>query len=318
MNRILDTYNINDINKAISIYNQKEKGEIKELKNSINNINKDRKNLDKLKEAISDIKKGKKRNLSKSNYKYNVKRFENFIKEHINNIQKLALNKGYVLKYTINDGNKKSNSYVTLNNEQITEITEILEGKKLVDVSNQLGGSDLASEITALEYGEYEILPKRINKENNGGYFNFINISDEDLSELQIYNEVQFYLMEKERRINCLYFSLSKLFAKNNIPNDKLAKLKNFGLAGNITSSNLKEIANKLDINIVLTTHVNKQLRHKSFGKKTNTKIELALYKNHYFINDDNQYNKINLCLKIINLYIKHVFQKIINLMIKL
>jgi hypothetical protein len=80
---------------------------------------------------------------------------------------------------------------------------------------------------------------------------------------------------------------------ENEIMN-KLSTLKNFGLAGNITCNKLKEIAKKLNINIIVTTHVNKQLRHKSFGNKNNIKIKLALFKNHYFINDNDQYKKVH------------------------
>ena len=127
------------------------------------------------------------------------------------------------------------------------------------------------------------------NINNDGYYFKYYNITEFDLSKYQIYTREQKrnYLNNKNPEINehCLWLALYK---SNKLTENQLCELKLMLVEGNCPKSRLKIIAEKLNIQITLTEYLltSGKISLKYINKGNRENISIALYKDHYFIND--------------------------------
>jgi len=127
------------------------------------------------------------------------------------------------------------------------------------------------------------------NKNNDGYYFKYYNTTQFDLSKYQIYTKEQKeqYLKNQETEINehCLWLAL---YQSKKLTEDQLCELKLMLVEGNCPKSRLKPIAEKLNIQITLTEYLitTDKISLKYINKGNRENISIALYKDHYFIND--------------------------------
>jgi hypothetical protein len=169
---------------------------------------------------------------------------------------------------------------------------------------------------------------------NDGNYFNYYNLTEIDLHRYQIFTEEEIMLTEKsynqlydiylktnpkpllthdkyitklELKINCeeikrirnnhcLYIT----FLNSNILTiDELKKLKKMILGGAFPKSGLKDISEMFKVGITLTELISESFKSQIIKTKDNRferEINIALYKNHYFLNE-----KINVHLFLID-----------------
>jgi len=127
------------------------------------------------------------------------------------------------------------------------------------------------------------------NRNNDGYYFKYYNITQFDLSKYQIYTKEQKEqsLKNKETEINehCLWLAL---YQSKKLTENQLCELKLMLVEGNCPKSRLKSIAEKLNIQITLTEYLitTDKILLKYINKGNRENICIALYKDHYFIND--------------------------------
>jgi hypothetical protein len=129
--------------------------------------------------------------------------------------------------------------------------------------------------------------PKREFKDKSGGFFTYINNSDIDLSEQQIYTQEQ--ALNIGQREHCLIKALDDV-EKSLINKVKLA----FATNSNINRKDLKIIAEMIGQDIILYHYDNeKDNIRKVQYKTTSTKkpLEIAIYKNHYFKYEKTKYS---------------------------
>jgi hypothetical protein len=136
----------------------------------------------------------------------------------------------------------------------------------------------------------YVSAPRQKNK--NGKFFPFINTTDLDLSEYQIYNQEQSYNCEK--REHCLIYSLIKC----GISNSLIENVKMTFIAGNHFKKNdLTTVSKIINKKIILHHIANGEKRKDTYGDKSLPIIEIAIHSNHYFIYENTKWSQY---------YIKH------------
>ena len=150
------------------------------------------------------------------------------------------------------------------------------------DVIDQFDINDVDSDI---EIEEIE-LPKR---NNDGFYFKYYNLTQFDLSKYQIYTKQQKeeLLKSNNEDINehCLYLAFKN---SNKLTENQLCELKLMLVEGNCPKSRLKPIAEKLGIQLTLTEYLltSDKILFKYINKGNRQNISIALFKDHYFLND--------------------------------
>ena len=231
------------------------------------------------------------------------------IENGINKIKKLTLEGNYILSYFVKT--KQTDLIYTehqnvryLNNNNIQFLKEVLLNQN--KLYNYSAAYDSLVNITIgsiYYYYNYEIEEKEISEQNKlgiktGKFFNFINKSPFDLKKYQIYNknDIKEFIKNIENRKddkklldiekNCLFYALSKSKNANKI---NIYELAYFKLNGNVGSNELQKIADNMKIYIAKSYYdKNNKLRTKYYGKdKNNIRFDIALYKNHYFCNDN-------------------------------
>jgi hypothetical protein len=208
----------------------------------------------------------------------------NLLLEQLENI---PANQRYLLTY-IKDGRRW---YVTLDKQDVIDniINKIREPKVY---RRHIFGSDPVDEfdIDDNDITDIEIIKRDESKRNNDGkYFPYYNLTEFDLSKYQIYNKKQRKEFE-DKKIpidHCLYhtFKISNLCTE-----DALSAIKNELLGVHFPKSNLKKLATKMEVNIRLTEYlkVSKKMNITNIKSeiKTDKIINIALYNDHYFLND--------------------------------
>jgi hypothetical protein len=187
---------------------------------------------------------------------------------------------------------KINGKFYTISRNVLNKIDELIESIMIKKTPTRTG-SDEDFEFVFNELNpddiEFVMYSKKKNKSDSGSFFNYINTTKLDLSELQIYNEKQ--IKELKEVDNCLVHAL-KL---NGVEESKLNKLKTtiknhknqdtLEISNDyILKRNLKTIAAYLDIRIVVTDiGDNLNTRKTYYGQKNNKEVRIALFKNHYF-----------------------------------
>ena len=136
--------------------------------------------------------------------------------------------------------------------------------QKLTDIT------ELAKDIKIIQFDNPKTRPA-------GGFFKYLNNTIFDFSRYGVFNEV----VKDNYNDNCLYLALKAL----KLNNDKLQLLKMFVLNRIVPKCKLKEIANKLDIYIKLTSirNDNEIARPEHFGDKDKPQYHIGLIDEHYF-----------------------------------
>jgi hypothetical protein len=150
-------------------------------------------------------------------------------------------------------------------------------------------------EITSIEDAEFEkyIPPVKVIKNKDGHFFPYINTSNIDLQQYQVYNQLQAYNEEllKERQhcfIHCLEYY--------NIEEAKINEVKlSFDNNCSFRKSNIKEVVNIINKNIDIHTLSGNKLKIEKIKtklKNNEESIKIALFENHYFPFEITKYNK--------------------------
>lgn len=179
---------------------------------------------------------------------------------------------------------KINNNYITINENNINDLTNLIHNKFFERASNQ-DYSDQFLKITINNITSIEIIKYRNTKRYNksGLFFPYYNNSNIDLSKYQIYSEKD-YDNHKINLEHCLFYCL-KL---KNIDKKQLINLiSKYDKKIHIRKKDLKEITKFLNININLYTiniKENKEKKQKIYTNPDADIIDIALYESHYFI----------------------------------
>ena len=164
--------------------------------------------------------------------------------------------------------------------------------------SDAIAGVDLA-DIKNLELIKYQ-KPKKIFDNRDGKFLPYINTTKLNLSRYQIYNQNEAYDNNINKREHCLIYALELAGVKTTLLNQiKLSYIctdeTDNKINCNIRKKDLYKISTKIKSNIILCTLNKKNEIVKQIYKskeKTDKKIEIALYANHYFIFENSTYSK--------------------------
>ena len=181
-------------------------------------------------------------------------------------------------KYVININNKS----IPLNNNNKFILYKLLTDGFLLEIINEFGSDKNASynftninKITINKLNK----PTKIIKNKNGGFFPYVNTSDIDLTEYQIYKETD--EIDEE---NCLIHSLLKCNVEYSLINN--VKL-SFKQGSKIKKTDIKEIAKIIDKPITLYQYDKRdkliKTQYNPKGKSYDDTISIAIYEHHYF-----------------------------------
>ncbi len=152
-------------------------------------------------------------------------------------------------------------------------------------------GSDIVDNIeigNIISFDIKELLPVAQGRNQDGGYFPYINTTNLDLSRYQIFNQSQAY--EEDDREHCL---IQTLFLAG-IEITKLTALKlSFKNGANFRKKDLQQASDIIDKTIVLYEYdySSKRPKKKKIGNHLES-VSIALYENHFFIYEDTIYSK--------------------------
>ena len=187
----------------------------------------------------------------------------------LDRITKSVGKKKVLIKIKMLDGQEKFLTYSQATIDNFTTLTQSIlvtksEGLEVSDGFEDFDVGQVAN-IKAFE------IPNVINQD--GGFFPYINKSDEELSKYQIYKNVPPVIE------HCLIHSL-ELSGIDSTP------IKQY-ITANIKKRDLKRICEILNIKIVLSYYdKNDKMRKSNYGKGSKI-VQLALYKGHYFIHEN-------------------------------
>ena len=181
-------------------------------------------------------------------------------------------------------------SSIVMNNRNTNFLFDILT-KGFIEQVQPEYGSDIVDNIdigNIISFEIKELLPVQQGRNQDGGYFSYINTTSLDLSRYQIFNQSQAY--EEDDRDHCLIHSL--FLAGVEIP--KLTALKlSFKKGANFRKKDLKDATDIIDKSIVLYEYdyASKKIKKKKIGNYPEV-VCIALYENHFFIYEDTIYSK--------------------------
>lgn len=212
--------------------------------------------------------------LEKSFWKLDLEMYENQLDDQYDDIvdylNTLVLTDRTIFEYTYKDG---SIEWVAISANSVREFKKKLrEGLFDIETENSYE-SDSIDKLKIKEIVDVKILKaKAQTKSNDGKFFHYYNKTILDLTEFQIYRKDQ-----KIDTTNCLVFALNKM----GVNTDAIKT----SCVGSIPRLKLSKIADELKIQINL--HYEKRpnvLATQLYTKnKTYPKVDLCLFKNHYF-----------------------------------
>lgn len=269
---------------------------INSLRHEINQIIK-KEIIKKINKQIRFVEKSEKKQLKKDKYKQKgiIKFLDNPVENNkitlsasqfINFLKYINFNNDYVIemKYDV-DG--ISNYKVIVNYTEIKELLKyIKEGIFTQDVA--IGhGSDVEIIEQIIIFGKNVTLTwfnkKNYNKTYNGAYFKYYNKTNVDLSRYQIYNKTQEINYEP-----CLYYA----FEQAGVHKLVLDQLKFMIQEKDILLRELNKIAKAIDYKIIIKYN---DSRNKAcniiYNKESERIINLGLIDEHYFLNEEVNYN---------------------------
>ncbi len=182
-------------------------------------------------------------------------------------------NERVLIKFTMTDGDEK---YLTYSTQTVENFASLIEDI-LITEEETIQVSDGFIDFTINNVSNVEVfdVPDVINQD--GGFFPYINIG-KDLSRYQIYKTIP------DKIEHCLIYSLELL----GINTDAIKPY----MRANIKKRDLKNICKILNINIDLAYYdKNNKMRRSKYGK--GKKVNLALFKGHYFVHEKRNLLKI-------------------------
>jgi len=178
----------------------------------------------------------------------------------------------------------KKNTFMVLNDNVKKHLSEYVKNNFEVENNGGVSVSDaecdqyfLFGSTCAVKVSLF-VKTNKYNKES-GEFFKYLNKTDIDLTEYQIYNQDQFN--NADHSDCCLMFSLKKL----GISVEKLQAIKIMIKDRNIPLSDLEKITEKIKIRINLKKIQNEEKRNRVFiyGKKYDEEYNIGLIDEHYF-----------------------------------
>jgi len=187
------------------------------------------------------------------------------------------------LKFTLNDN---SDTYLPLNDKTISSLTNTLTDGYFAQQAYQ-SESDAINKILiqGIKNVEHGILqPKNMFK--SGSFFRYLNTTDINLEKYQIISDTSDIKILDE---HCLIYALEHY----NINQELLNRIKTtFEEGSYFPKKNLKEVSDIIEKNICLIWFdKNNKRRTQKFNKHFDETIEIALYQDHYFINEKTEYS---------------------------
>lgn len=204
-------------------------------------------------------------------------------------------NDEYVLTFTMSNG--EAILYTISNNSQDFVKDYLMTGGLVEDLDSY--GSDGISQLNIEDISNVKI--RKISKNDgfrkkNAGFFSWINTSNIDLSEFQIYNQQQAYLKENTVKYeHCIVHSLKQCGVEDHY----LQAIKlSYRCGQNLKITELKTIAKIIKRNIIL-----KKLRpngdiYKSkylTNDEQHDEVTIALYKGHFMVFKNLNYTKCSI-----------------------
>ncbi len=178
-------------------------------------------------------------------------------------------------KYVITINNKS----IPLHNNNKFILYKLLTEGFLLEIINEFGDYNKNATYSFTKINKIKInkltKPTKIIKNKNGGFFPYVNTSDIDLTEYQIYKNTD--EIDEE---NCLIYSLLKCNVENSLINN--VKL-SFKQGSKIKKTDIKTIAKIINKTIILYQYDNRNKLIKIQYNKGFENIDIAIYENHYF-----------------------------------
>lgn len=215
-------------------------------------------------------------------------------------ILKSLSNQGYVFNFKIRGETKFSNQYWTLRNENLDDLVNALSNNYFEENVLAYGSDDFGRfmhtgisdfKLTKTEPKKITTKKRLFKKNKNGHFFRYLNTTDINLERYQIISK------ESNKDIlneHCLIYSLQQAGVDNVILN----RIKTtFQQGSSFAKCNLKKIVDILKRKIILyELPTKKHAKIKTiFGKTYDNPIEIALFENHYFINDTTKYTSFSI-----------------------
>ena len=206
-----------------------------------------------------------------ADFKYINLDIKDFIKKFIGLTNKINANKKLMVNI---DG-----QYYALNDETKKRFYDYVKNYEVVDVE-AFTPSD-AQYFTRLIERKTMIVsiikPKAKYNKASGEFFKYLNKTDIDLSEYQIYNKEQFNVVEHSDC--CLHYALEK----SGLSNEKLSTIKVLIKNRNIPLSDIEKICKSIKVCISVKKLSGDRNKTFIYGKEYTEKYELGLIEEHYF-----------------------------------
>lgn len=178
-------------------------------------------------------------------------------------------------------------TFYTLNDKTKKRLAELVEPEKIAVGSTPISVSDAEIEYALIDKKKLVISilhNKAKNKKSSGEFFRYLNKTDIDLSEYQIYNKEQFNEVKHDEC--CLYYALKSL----GLDEVKLNSIKILIKNRNIPQSDLNKICDKIKIRINLKKPIKNRNEVFIYGKQYYEVYNIGLIENHYFKIIDTKY----------------------------
>lgn len=185
-------------------------------------------------------------------------------------------------RWTIQIGNQ----FYTLNDKTRVRLRDLIENDLIVTENTIESDGLIVQHITQIrsmtiapveEFHQYAL--------DNAAFFKYIHNTHYDLSRYQIFNSID----AKNYEDNCLIWAM--MMAE--LPIEKIQDMKLCIKNRSVPKSDLKLIAEKYDLTIVLRTANQEKQKGKPFTFGTgSTLINLGLLDNHYFLNEKTNYTR--------------------------
>lgn len=240
-------------------------------------------------------------------FELNNKKLLTKFEKEMNELKNKQIDKVSVNLTKLNDDNKKilisniikltnddkkylmriDETFYTLNDKTKKRLSDLINPEIIVVGSNPISISDSEIEYALVNKKKLVItLVKNKAKYNksSGEFFKYLNKTDINLSEYQIYNKEQFNQMVHNDC--CLYFALQKL----GLDEVKLNSIKILIKNRNIPMSDIKLICEKLKIRINIKKPIKNRNQIFSYGKEYDEVYNIGLLEGHYFPIVDTKY----------------------------
>lgn len=209
--------------------------------------------------------------VSLGSLKYYLISKNEFATKLINLIKKIKIQRTLLL---IDDG--KGYTLNDINSKRLLELIsgEIIANAGFTDSDHEIKNALLAdkNKLTIKKVKNVAIYEKA-----SGEFFRYLNKTEIDLSDYQIYNQQQFN--EVNHNESCLNYALKKA----GLSDDKLSSIKIMIKNRNIPLSDIQKICDKLKICIHIKKICSDRNKVFIYGKEHNEKYELGLIEEHYF-----------------------------------